>query len=196
MDAHGEQLLDPAAEEEKRRKLHKLRRKLIRKMPEPEEVAYLNITAMMDMMTIILVFFLKNFATTSTNVNLTPDLALPSSSSQIEPHQAVAITVTAKGILVENDEVASVKRGRVDASVKRDGENGFFISPLYEMLDKHQRRLKKLEELSGGGQPFRGEIIVIADKRTPYRLMSEVIYTAGQADFNKYRLLVLQKGGG
>lgn len=196
MDAHGEQLSEDKAAEEKSKKLRKLRKKLTRRMPEPDEVSYLNITAMMDMMTILLVFFLKNFATTSTNVNLTPDLALPSSTSQIEPHQAVAMTVTAKGIIVENDEVASIKRGRVDASIKRDGENGFFISPLFEMLDKHQRRLKKLEELSGGAQPFRGEIIVIADKRSPYRLISEVIYTAGQAGFNKYRLLVLQKGGG
>lgn len=180
--------------EERRKRLRVLKKKLTRRMPEIDDVAHLNITAMMDMMTIILVFFLKNFSVNTTNVTISSDLLLPSSTTQIQPHQGVTVTVTKKGILVEDDEVASVKRGRVDASIKRDGENGFFVNPLYDALEKHQHRLKKLEELSGGAQAFRGEIIVIAHSETPYRLVSEVLYTAGQAEFNKYRLLVLTKG--
>jgi len=35
-------------------------------------------------------------------------------------------------------------------------------------------------------------IVVIADQSTPYRLLSEVLYTAGQAEFGKYRLMVLK----
>ena len=37
---------------------------------------------------------------------------------------------------------------------------------------------------------FEGEIVLIADHGTPYRLISEVLYTAGQAEYSKYRLLV------
>src|SRR5437016_13210 len=36
--------------------------------------------------------------------------------------------------------------------------------------------------------------LVLVDKRTPYRLLTEVLYSAGQAEFNNYRLVVLQKG--
>ena len=191
MAAHAETAQETAKRRMALRKLHK---KLARQIPDGEDVAHLNITAMMDMMTIILVFFLKSFSTQSTNVNISPELGLPRSTTQIQPHQAVTLTVTSNAIMVEEVEVASVKRGRVDASIKRDGENGFFINSVFETLDKHKARLQKLEELSGGGQPFRGEISVICDKRTPFRLLTEVLYTAGQAEFDKYRLLVLTKG--
>ena len=53
-------------------------------------------------------------------------------------------------------------------------------------------RLRKLAALQNS--TFDGIAIVMADKRTPYRLLSEVLYSAGQAEFNNYRLIVMQKG--
>jgi biopolymer transport protein ExbD len=178
---------------EERARMRKLYKKLLKRVPEPEDINFLNITAMMDMMTIILVFMLKNMAV-STSVTVSPELLLPNSTTQIEAHQEVPITVTANTILVEDKPVVTVKRGRVDASAKRDGENGYFITPLFEILEKHATRLKKIQEL--GGARFGGELSVTFDKRTPFRLVSEVLYTAGQAEFNRHRLLVLKKEGG
>ncbi len=36
-------------------------------------------------------------------------------------------------------------------------------------------------------------IVLVADQGLPYRLISEILYTAGQAEYGKYRLLVLKK---
>jgi len=168
-------------------------RKLKRRIPEPEDVNFLNITAMMDMMTIILVFFLKNFSVSTSSVSIGDELRLPGSSTQIAAHQAVAITVTTKGILVEDEAVATVKGGAVDAAIKRDGQHGYFITPLYDELAKHATRLKLIEQRSGSRQPFSGEMTVMCDRGTPYRLLSEVLYTAGQAEFSRYRLVVIQR---
>jgi biopolymer transport protein ExbD len=170
-----------------------LYRRLRRRIPEPEDVSFLNITAMMDMMTIILVFFLKNFSVSTSNVNIGAELSLPGSTTQIGAHQAVSITVTTRAILVEEEPVATVKQGAVDASIKRDGPHGYFITPLYEALSKHATRLKLIESRSQGKQPFSGEIVVMCDKGTPYRLVSEILYTAGQAEFSRYRLVVIQR---
>jgi biopolymer transport protein ExbD len=165
-------------------------RRLKRGVPDGEEVAYLNITAMMDMMTIILVFFLKSFASSVENIPVGEDLMPPKSSSQVKPHQAVQITLTKKAILVEDEAVAAVKKGAVDSSIKKDGQSGYQINPLFTSLQKHATRLKKIEKLTGGKMKFAGEIVLIADHTTPYRLISEVLYTAGQAEYSKYRLLV------
>lgn len=170
-----------------------LYRKLRRRIPEPEDISFLNITAMMDMMTIILVFFLKNFSVSTSNVNIGKELNLPGSTTQIGAHQAVSIAVTTKAILVEEEQVASVKQGGVDASIKRDGEHGYFITPLYEELARHATRLKLIERKSAGKQPFSGEMVVMCDRGTPYRLVSEVLYTAGQAEFSRYRLVVIRR---
>jgi biopolymer transport protein ExbD len=168
----------------------KLTRRLMRRVPTGEDVSYLNITAMMDMMTILLVFFLKSFSASTQNIALGDELMLPRSNSEVGSHEAVQITITQKTILVENDAVAAVKRGAVDSSVKRDGQSGYLINPLLNVLQKHATRLKKIEKLTRGKMKFSGEILLIADHSTPYRLISEVLYTAGQAEYAKYRLLV------
>jgi len=180
-------MADPQASP--RLKAKKLYRRLKRGVSTGEDVAYLNITAMMDMMTIILVFFLKNFAASVENIPLGEDLMPPRSSSEVKPHQAVQITVTKTRILVEEDTVAAVKRGAVDSSIKKDGQSGYQINPLFTALQKHATRLKKIEKLRPDLK-FAGEIVLVADQGTPYRLLSEVLYTAGQAEYSKYRLLV------
>jgi biopolymer transport protein ExbD len=168
-------------------------RRLRRGVPTGEDVSYLNITAMMDMMTIILVFFLKSFSTSIENIPVGEDLMPPKSNSEVKPHQAVQVTLTKKAILVEAEPVAAVKNGAVDSSIKRDGQSGYQINPLLTVLQKHAVRLKKIEKMTGGKMKFAGEIVLIADQGTPYRLISEVLYTAGQAEYSKYRLLVLKK---
>jgi biopolymer transport protein ExbD len=168
-------------------------RKLKRGIPEGEDVAYLNITPMLDMMTIILVFFLKSFSVSVENIQLNDDLMLPSSKSLVKPHQAVQVVITKKAISVEGETVAAVKKGAVDASVKRDGSSGYLINPLLNQLQKHATRLKKIEKMTGGRMKFKGEIVLVADQGLPYRLISEILYTAGQAEYGKYRLLVLKR---
>lgn len=167
-------------------------RKMRRRVPEAEDISYLNITPMLDMMTIILVFFLKSFSVSVENISLGDDLMLPASNSRVKPHQAVQVTVTKKAVVVEGEPIAAVKRGAVDASVKRDGASGYLINPLMTQLQKHATRLKKIEKMTGGKMPFKGEVVLVADHGLPYRLLSEVLYTAGQAEFGKYRLLVLK----
>ncbi len=180
-----------------RMKAKKLARNLKRRVPEAEDVGYLNITPMLDMMTIILVFFLKSFSVSVENVSISEDLMPPKSTSQVKPHQAVQVTVTKTAILVEGNNksivAAAVKNGGVDSSQKRDGESGYLITPLLTILQKHTVRLKKVEKLTRGKMPFKGELVLICDQTIPYRLISEVLYTAGQAEYGKYRLVVLKK---
>jgi biopolymer transport protein ExbD len=179
-----------------RLKARKKHRELKRRIPEGDDVSHLNITPMMDMMTILLIFFLKNFSVSADNISLSDDLRPPASSSEVEPHAAVQITITKREILVDaadrQEKVAAVKKGEVDSSVKQGGASSYLITPLLGIMQKHAKRLKRIEQLTKGRQKFEGEVVVIADQSTPFRLVSEVLYTAGQAEFGKYRLLVLQ----
>ena len=165
-------------------------RSYARKLAEPEDIKDLNITPMMDMMTIILVFLLKSFTSSSTLVNLDSNLMLPPSMTQLAPKQAVPVTITKRVLLVEGDAVAPINNGRIDPNFKRDGDNGYYITPLVETLSKVARREKKVAEMSG--ETFEGELTIIADKNTPYRLLTEVLYSCGQAEYANYRLLVLK----
>jgi biopolymer transport protein ExbD len=165
-------------------------RSFARKLAEPEVIKDLNITPMMDMMTIILVFLLKTFSASSSTITFDQNLKVPSSTTQLKPKEALSVTVTKKVILVEGDGIAPIAGGRVDPSVKRDGENGYYITPLVDILEKHARKEKKVAELTG--IPWEAQLMLVADQTTPYRLLTEVLYSCGQAGYANYRLLVLK----
>src|SRR5882724_11601203 len=76
----------------------------------------LNLTAMMDMMTIILDFMLKSYASSSTQVNASVDLMLPPSNTQLPPIDAVTITITKKAVLIDNKAIVEVRGGALDPS--------------------------------------------------------------------------------
>ena len=44
-----------------------------------------------------------------------------------------------------------------------------------------------------GGSEFDGTAMVMVDKSIPYRLLTEVLYSAGQAEFRNYHLVVIKK---
>jgi biopolymer transport protein ExbD len=165
-------------------------RSYARKLAEPEDIKDLNITPMMDMMTIILVFLLKSFTSSAMLVNQDQNMLLPSSSTTLNAKQAIAVTVTKRVVLVDGEPVAPINNGKIDPALKRDGDNGYYITPLVEMLGRVARKEKKVAEMTGG--KFDGELTIVADRYTPYRLLTEILYSCGQAEYANYRLLILK----
>jgi biopolymer transport protein ExbD len=167
-----------------------LRRAIAKSRVEPE-INFLNITAMMDMMTIILVFLLKNFSGSTQMITLDQNLQVPPSQTQLRAKEAVPVTITKRVILVEGLPVAPITNGKVDSSLKPDGENGYKIEPIISQLSKIANRERRVAELSG--DKFASELMVVADQTTPYRLIMEVLYSCGQAGYTNYRLVVLKE---
>jgi len=62
----------------------------------------LNITSMMDMMTIILVFLLKSFSATTITVKPSDTLMLPKSNAEKDPSVAVNVIIAQDKIIVED----------------------------------------------------------------------------------------------
>jgi len=167
-------------------------RSFSRRLAEPETIRDLNITPMMDMMTIILVFLLKAFASSSLTVTFDDNIKPPASSSQLTPKQAVNVTVTKRVVMVEGEPLAPINNGKVDPTLKRDGENGYYITPLVDILEKYANKERKVAGLTD--QQWEKQLMVVADSTTPYRLITEILYSCGQAGYQNYRLLVLKKG--
>jgi biopolymer transport protein ExbD len=172
----------------------RLIRRRIAKHPVHEEMG-LNIYPMMDMMTILLVFLIQSFAQSSAaNVLQSDELQIPQSVAKTDVEPALSITISAGEITVEGKQALALRNGQVDPSQKQGGSNGFLVTPLLTVLQQHRDRLKLIAQ-STPNQPFRGQVQIIADKRTPYRTLVEVLYTMGQSEFKAMRFVVLKKGG-
>ncbi|QED29065.1 hypothetical protein FRD01_17835 [Microvenator marinus] len=160
-----------------------------RKKKALEEPGGLGMNSLMDIMVIILVFLLKNYGDEPIKV-IGEDLKAPESATQLTPEDMTTITVSQKAILVNNTKTVDVKQGAVDKSMKKGGEASLLIQPLFEGLQ--EEIAKKKREMRVLGQTYEPTATIIADQSTPFRLVTEVMYTAGQAELNQFKFAVVK----
>lgn len=160
-----------------------------RKKKSLEEAGGLGMNSLMDIMVIILVFLLKNYGDEPIKV-IGEDLKAPESATQLTPEDMTTITVSQKAILVNNTKTVDVKQGAVDKSMKKGGEASLLIQPLFEGLQ--EEIAKKKREMRVLGQTYEPTATIIADQSTPFRLVTEVMYTAGQAELNQFKFAVVK----
>jgi len=173
-------------------------RKAIRRNAAEQEVNFLNITAMLDMMTIILVFLLKSLGESSASVPQNDDLRLPKSIVQAQPsEEGVVVTVSKSQLLVGDKKVLdlpgreSLAQTGVGAQEKRSGPNDVYIVKLGNALQSARKLDRRVREAKGLDTST-SEAIIVADGTTPYRLLIEVLFTLGSSEFGKYHLMVMQ----
>ena len=162
-----------------------------RRSREMEE-SKLMITSLMDAFTIILCFLLKSFGSDPVQIRESDDLKLPRSTTSDALIDATVIGISSRSIQVNDSKVVDLRNGAVDESMKRDGQEGLMINPLYDALKEVTQHLKMIKARTGG--KFEGEALVVGDRNTSYRLISEVLYTAGQAEFEKFKFVAAEGG--
>lgn len=142
--------------------------------------ARLQLTSMMDMFTILLVFLLKTYSTHGQLINPSQDLTLPSSKVQQDPELGLDVTVSSDWILVNGRPVVQT------ASLL--AQEGFIVPRLQETLLRYAREAEKMETMYGAA--FSGKVTIQGDRRLPYRLLIKVMATCGQSNFPNMRLVV------
>ena len=196
----SEPVITFTAEEMEQRKHHKAQKiaELKHKREQGYQAPEINIVAMMDMMTIILVYLLKSYASDPIQITPSQDTQLPLSTAHHSPQEAIQIAISPKVILVNDRKVATVRDGRVATEHKKDhNPASMYINPLYDALKVESDRQQLFAKYNKGKKElqFKGLVTIIADKRIPFRLLTEVLYTAGQAEYGQYKFAVIKKEG-
>ena len=174
------------------REARALVRKAVKRVPEGEEIRHLNIMPMMDMMTILLVAFISQAAASATTL-ATGTVVLPQSVSEQElPETATTLIITKKAIVVEAKEIVPVRNGDVDASLKEGGADGRKIPRLSSFLGNLRREHEAVLKRDGKPIPPVPELMIIADRSTPYSLLLSVMFSAKEKEsgYKRFRLIV------
>lgn len=170
----------------------------LKKKERREVRSDLNITSMMDMMTIILVFLLKSYSTQDISVAPSENLQLPSSTAKKDPRTAVNLVVAKNQIVVDGVPVVALTEvpdennpGQQRIAVPEDELRGQVISKLYDHLLEKAESAKALAERSGNPEnAFKGQLLLQVDRSMPFSVLRQVMYTAGQAQFGEFRFVV------
>jgi biopolymer transport protein ExbD len=173
-------------------------RKAVGRVPEGEDIRHLNIMPMMDMMTILLVAFITQaVATTITEQAATVQLPPVQTIDEIAD-ESTTLVITRSGILVEGYPIATLttdSKGnrQVDCAAKEGGCLGVKIPKLTQYLGTlHNAQLANLKNDPTKDASKLSELMIIADRTTPYRVLVEVMFSAKQpeAGYNKFRMIV------
>lgn len=170
--------------------MKRLRAKRKAKRRQDEGKAALTLNSMMDMMTIILVFLLKSYG--EETFVILPNTDVPISVAETIPDDMTVITVNKEGIFMIRERILDLEEGRVSGNFKKGGESGLIIEPLEAKLRQEVEKQKSIAMASG--KTFEGDLTIIADQQTNYRLLVEVMQTAIGTEFKRFRFAVI-KGG-
>ena len=145
------------------------------------QVMDIDITSLLDILVIMLVFLLKSYNSSGIVLNVPKGITLPESKSITQNTSGVIVQVSPTTIWVDDQEIVnSEKTGR---SFDRGGRR---IIPLFNELIKKKNLIKRIEKTSPNAQKFSGVVNIIVDKSIKYNVIKKLMYTCAEAGYKQY----------
>jgi biopolymer transport protein ExbD len=145
----------------------------------------LEITSLMDMFTIVLVFLLKSFATEGNLLTSADNLILPLSTLAEEPAEvSMNIVVDQDWILVDDQQVMKTVDAKAQDSLNLQG--------VYEVL-KEKRAEEEESAMAGIIDVSIGKIVLQFDKNLEYDVVTKMVATCGYAGYTNVKFAVTKR---
>jgi biopolymer transport protein ExbD len=166
--------------------------KLRRLSRHPAVPSSVNLTAVLDVMTILLVFLLKTLDVDATPIAGVETLRLPSAVGGRPPEVAVHIALSAGELRVDGlpvlrwvDVVDPILQ-EPTVALPPEAVSHHIILPLAEVLRTKAARAAALTPAGA----FEGRVILAADRELPWSVLRDVVASAASAGFVHLELLV------
>lgn len=151
----------------------------------------IQITSMVDMFVILLVFLLKSYSTSPVNITPSDKLTMPASTSTKDPVDVLKLVVSKAGVFVEDRKIVDLEQGVV-ATKDLDSNDTQFIRPLYQALDDQAKKSRQIASVNEEVE-FDGKVLMQADRSLPYELLRKVMYTSMMAGYADVKIAVITK---
>ena len=152
--------------------------------------AALNLTAFVDMMTMLVVFLLMTFSASGEILMSQKGLDLPQAINKDQLKRAPIITITMDTINFNGEHMADPRNIASDTSLE------WKIIELYERLkvEHAQFELAPIDEKEK--ESLRGLLILQADKNVDAKVLNRVMKTAYAAEYPNIMFAIAQRAGG
>ena len=151
----------------------------------------IQITSMVDMFVILLVFLLKTYSTSPVNITPKVGMQIPESTATTDPVDVVKLIVSQDAVFVEDKKILDLDHGRLPAAMA-DSNDPSFIKALFAALDERARLAKSISKVNDSFE-FDGKVLMQADRALNYELLQKVMYTSMMAGYADVKLAVAQK---
>ncbi len=151
----------------------------------------IQITSLVDVFVIMLVFLLKSYSTNPVAISVSKDLTLPESSSIVDPKEIINLVVARAGIFVDSEKVLDLVDGVINPK-DVDPKDSSNIPGLFKVLDEHASKLRKIANVNETVE-FDGNLLLQADRTVSYELLQKVMYTSTMAGYANVKIAVYSK---
>jgi biopolymer transport protein ExbD len=149
-----------------------MKKRFQRKRPKSEPME-LDITSLLDILVILLVFLLKSYNASNLKLNLVDSLKIPDSKARkLGSHSVIVQVDNEKKIWIDNKVI-----GKIDRSEK--------IIPLYEELKNRKEKAK-----TNNPKLVAKSINLVLDKELPYNSMQKLMHTSALAGYTEFKFIV------
>jgi biopolymer transport protein ExbD len=153
-------------------------RRMARNHRRMQQPARLNLVALMDIFTILVLFLMVNNGDVEV-LQADRNITLPESSSEQRPEESLTIKVSPAAIIVQGRVVSSFEEALA--------EEGVLLQALQAELQYHANRASPLaEEELGRGRA----VIIMGDQHMPYQLLQRIMSTCAEEDYRDISLAV------
>lgn len=142
------------------------------------------LTSMMDMMTIMLLFLLKTYSVSGALIKPAEGVQLPNSTVTKEPAKVLSLIITRDGLY---EDVSHKERRLIEDEASLQDDNAVELPKLFAYLSQVQDRNRQL------GRDEKRTLTIQGDKTTPYRWILKVINTCSNAGFEKIDFVVFKE---
>jgi biopolymer transport protein ExbD len=149
--------------------------------------AYLNLTAMVDMMTMLVVFLLSTFSATGELLMSQKGIELPTALNDKELSRAPIISITRDAIAFKGEAVGDPK------AIVEDESPEWKIVELYDRLQLEKFNFEKQDIDEEKKKLLRGLVILQADRNVDAKVLNRVMKTAYAADYTEVMFATTRK---
>jgi len=152
--------------------------------------AELNLTSMVDMLTILVVFLLQTFSASGELLTVSKNIVLPEATNFKDLERAEVIGISKDAVTLGGAPVADA------AELNKENTVDWKITNLHDQLVTLKNNYKLLHP----SEDFPGTVIVQADKGVDFKVVKKVLYTCGVAGYRNVNFAVNERskssGGG
>ena len=149
----------------------------------------LNITAMADVFTVLLVFLLVGLSSGAVTIVPSAGITLPFASTEPVQIEALKLEISKSTVQVESKPVATLENYRYAAGdLAPDGT-------LKSLIDAIKIERQRQLALAAANPDIKldSRVVLIADEKTPYSTIKAVLASAAVQGFTDFKLAVINK---
>lgn len=151
-------------------------------------VAVLQLTAMVDMFTVLVVFLLQNYASTNQVLPISDQVALPKAAAVKELKPSFVVVLSKDSLSFNEKKVGTFQ----DVKSNKDWVIMSLLEPVREAIERLNKENNRVVKKDESETPVQYKMTVQADKDIDFLSIKKVLYTLTEAGVQEVNFAVIK----